>query len=83
MVCTVSNRKSDLRFAIDSQIAIAMKSCDFQEPLNGLFLNGLFSRQFSRGKTAHKAFGEMTHEGPKMAHQGSENSPLTLATLGQ
>ena len=24
-----------------------------QEPLNGPFLNGLFSRRFSRGKTAH------------------------------
>ena len=27
--------------------------CIFQEPLNAPFLNGLFSRGFSKGKTAH------------------------------
>ena len=34
------------------------RACDgflhlFQEPLNAPFLNGLFSREFLRGKTAH------------------------------
>ena len=50
-----------------------------QEPLNGPFLNGLFSRGFSRGKTAHLRHSEKRpikvgkrpiKEGKRPPHQG-------------
>ena len=35
--------------------------CNFQEPLSALILNVLFSRDFARGTTPIKAFGEAAH----------------------
>ena len=50
-----------------------------QEPLSAPFLNGLFSRGFSRGKRATKEFGETAHTGIRGNGQlRSGNGPLLI-----
>ena len=53
----------------ESGESIRANQASIQEPLNAPFLNGLFSRGFSRGKTAHQGI-------PKNGPLRSENGPL-------
>ena len=51
--------------------------CDYQQPLDGPFLNRVFSRGFREGKRPTKAFGERPIKvGKRPIKEG--NNPLTL-----
>ena len=62
--------------ALFMQIGSSPSKC--QEPLNAPFLNGLFSRGFSRGKTAHYAIRGNSPLRPENGPLRRGNGPLRL-----